>query len=92
MMRIRQIALLYTAMDKHLTVYPISTGDQLNVFATDEVSSIRVMDMNGNVLTAAENIYNKHKVLDIGKLPGATYIVEVTFLDKRISRSVFVKM
>ncbi len=79
-------------MDKNLTVYPISTGDQLNVFATDEVSCIRVMDMSGNVLSIADDIHNKHKVLDIGNLPGATYIVEVTFLDKRTSRSVFVKM
>jgi hypothetical protein len=79
-------------MDKHLTVYPISTGDQLNVFATEELSCIRVMDMGGNVLTITDDVHGKHDIMDIGNLPSATYIVEVTFLDRRTCRSVFVKM
>lgn len=80
-------------MDKSLTVYPISTGDQLNVFAAEDMCCIRVMDMAGNEMVNAKDIRCKQNVIDIGHMPGATYIVEVTFLNtKRTGRSVFVKM
>lgn len=79
-------------MDKNLTVYPISTGDQLNVFAADDISSICVMDMAGNVLANADGVCGKQNILDIRHLPGATYIVEVTFQNHKTGRSVFVKM
>jgi len=79
-------------MDKNLTVYPIPTGDKLNVFAAEDISCIRVMDMEGNVLATASEVGCKQNVVDIRHLPGATYIVEVIFLNSRTGRSVFVKM
>jgi len=79
-------------MDKTLTVYPIATGDMLNVFASELISSLKIMDMNGKVWLGLDNVKSKKNTIDIKQLPGATYIVEVLFADHRLGRSVFVKI
>ena len=81
-----------TIMDKQLVIYPISTGDELNVFSTEHIRGIRIMDMSGNVLIGKENFKGRQNTVDIKQLPGATYIVEVMFTDSRVTRSVFVKL
>lgn len=79
-------------MDKNLVVYPISKGDELNVFSSDEATVIKIMDMQGNVVSGPVYPNNKHSVLNIKTLPSATYIVEATFQSSKTSRSLFVKL
>lgn len=79
-------------MDKNLVVYPISKGDELNIFSTDITAVIKIMDMQGNIVAGPVHPNNRHCVLDIKKLSSATYIVEATFQNNKTSRSVFVKL
>lgn len=78
--------------EKSLTVYPISSGDELNVFAGAKMTQVRIMDMHGNVLieTSCEN--QKNCTLNIQPLDSNTYLAEVTFNDEHTERSVFVKL
>lgn len=78
-------------MDKNLTVYPISTGNELNIFSGENVSAVRIMDMSGSIVCGPLQLDGVHHKIDIKHLPHATYIVEVVFADKRTGRSVFVK-
>lgn len=78
-------------MDKDLTVYPISSGDKLNVYANNIFDTIRILDMQGNVVFTRQN-YSTHKgQVDIRELENATYIIEVKYPDEKTARSVFVK-
>ncbi len=79
-------------MDKNLTVYPISTGDELNVFSSADAAAVRIMDMSGNIVAGPVGVHGRQNKVSIKHLPGATYIVEVTFENSRTGRSVFVKM
>jgi len=79
-------------MDKHLTVYPIASGDMLNVFANDVFAGIRIMDMAGNIVYRDTNVSGASKQVDIKELANATYIIEVVYADNKTARSVFVKM
>lgn len=79
-------------MDKNLTVYPISSGDMLNIFSNEDFGRVRIMDMAGNVAYDAA-MFSAHKLqVDIGFLGRGTYIVEVEYTNKKAARSVFVKM
>lgn len=79
-------------MEKNLTVYPIASGDMLNVFANNEFSNIKILDMHGNVVCTAINIGGLQGSIDIRGLDSATYIVEVVYTDNKKARSVFVKV
>ena len=79
-------------MEKNLTVYPIASGDMLNIFANDAFDDIRIMDMNGNVVHAATNTGGVHSQVNIQGLENATYIIEIVYANKKTARSVFVKM
>ena len=79
-------------MDKHLTVYPIASGDMLNVFANDVFAGIRIMDMAVNIVYRDTNVSGASKQVDIKELANATYIIEVVYADNKTARSVFVKM
>lgn len=79
-------------MDKSLTVYPIASGDMLNIFANDNFADIRIMDMEGNVAISSINIEHNQWQIDITNLQRATYIVEVVYVSGKTARSVFVKM
>ena len=79
-------------MSKSLTVYPISTGDELNVFAAHDFTGIKIMDMDGNVVHDLTGICSSQKTLNIKELPNATYIIEVMYRDEKTGRSVFVKI
>jgi hypothetical protein len=81
-----------TLMDKSLTVYPIPTGNELNIFASENISTIKIMDMQGAVVYECTNTASKKNTVDIKHLPEATYIVEVAFENKKTGRSVFVKL
>ncbi len=79
-------------MDKNLTVYPIASGNMLNIFANDVFADVRIMDMAGNVVCTNKNSTGASCQVDIKELANATYIVEVVYADKKTARSVFVKM
>lgn len=79
-------------MDKHLTVYPIPTGNELNVFSTESIREIRIMDMQGGLVVSHTLAGVKRGVIDIKNLPGNTYIIEAVFENNKTGRSVFVKM
>lgn len=79
-------------MDKSLTVYPIASGNMLNIFANDNFAGIRIMDMEGNVALSSINIEHNQWQIDITNLQRATYIVEVVYVSGKTARSVFVKM
>lgn len=78
-------------MEKNLTVYPISSGDMLNIFANEDVGHIRIMDMAGNIVQDISKTGTKIQV-DISSLSRNTYIVEVEYVNRKTARSVFVKM
>lgn len=78
-------------MEKNLTVYPISSGDMLNIFANEDVGHIRIMDMAGNIVQDIAKTGTKIQV-DISSLSRNTYIVEVEYANRKTARSVFVKM
>ncbi len=78
-------------MDKNLTVYPISTGKELNIFSDDEIDHVKIMDMSGNIVYDRNSNHKTQNTIDIDHLENATYIVEVSFHNKRKSRSLFVK-
>lgn len=79
-------------MEKNLTVYPISSGDILNIFANDDFEDIRIMDMDGNVVHAVTNSGGAHSQVNIQELGNATYIIEIVYSNGKKARSVFVKM
>lgn len=79
-------------MEKNLTVYPISTGNELTVFATEQISAIKIMDMHGIVMYEAHSPDAQQNVIDIKSFPNDTYIVEVDFCNQRKGRSMFVKL
>lgn len=79
-------------MDKHLTVYPISSGDMLNVFSNEDFGHVRIMDMAGNVVYDAAMLLAHKLQVDISALVRGTYIVEVEYSNRKAARSVFVKM
>lgn len=79
-------------MDKNLTVYPIPAGNELHVFSAGNVLGIKIMDMQGNILYNRITTPASKNVIDIKKLPAATYIVEASFDNNRTERSVFVKV
>lgn len=78
-------------MNKNLTVYPISTGTELNIFSNDLISHIRIMDMAGNIVYDKAGENSTQSVIDIKDLASATYIVEVSYENASCNRSVFVK-
>ncbi len=80
------------SMDKVVKVYPIPTGNELNVFSTEEMREIRIMDLTGNVIYNCEVNDEKRNIIDIKQLPINTYIVEVLFAGDKSSRSMFVKI
>ncbi len=79
-------------MNKLLSVYPIANGDELNVFSSEPPVTIKIMDMEGTVIIGPMEYDLKHKHINIKPLPSATYIVEVTFVNNKTSRSLFVKI
>jgi len=79
-------------MDKNLTVYPIPTGNELNVFATESIMEVRIRDMQGGIVQQHVLSGVKRGVIDIKGLPLDTYIVEAVFENNKTGRSVFVKM
>lgn len=83
---------LDTHMDKNLTVYPIPTGNELNVFSTENIREIKIMNMQGLVVYENYSSSAKQNTINIKELPEATYIVEVVFENKKTGRSVFVKL
>lgn len=82
----------HPCMEKHLTVYPISSGNVLNVFAGGKLHSLRILDMHGNEAMVSGSIHSADIQVDISTLDNATYIVEVVYEDKKTARSVFVKL
>ena len=78
-------------MDSNLTLYPISTGNELNVFSELPIMQIKIMDMAGNLVDERLADPDTTHKIDIQHLPNATYIVEVLFLNNKSKRSVFVK-
>lgn len=79
-------------MEKILKVYPISTGNELNVFATEEMQEIKIMDLTGNIVHTCKANDKKKNTINIKELPTNAYIVEVFFNGNRICRSMFVKL
>lgn len=78
-------------MDSNLTLYPISTGNELNVFSEIPVKYVKIMDMAGSLIDECTVKAATNLTIDIQHLPNATYIVEVLFDNNRSKRSVFVK-
>lgn len=79
-------------MEKHLTVYPIASGDMLNIFAEHAFSQIRIMDMEGNLILDTLHTLSSSGQINIKSLSNATYIIEVVYNNNKTGRSVFVKM
>ena len=79
-------------MDKNLTVYPIASGDMLNIFASEEFGNIRIMDMAGNLVHNSTNQDGTCAQVNITSLASATYIVEVVQVNSKVARSGFDKI
>ncbi|RYD55806.1 MAG: T9SS type A sorting domain-containing protein [Sphingobacteriales bacterium] len=79
-------------LEKSLAVYPIPSGDELNVFTSDTMSEIRIMNMSGETIVRLPSASDQRKTINISNLPSATYIVEVAFSNNKTGRSVFVKI
>lgn len=79
-------------MDKTLKVYPIPTGNELNIFATENIAEVRIMNLSGNIVHHSMGKHTKTDIIDIRTLPVDTYIVEVLYDENRHSRSMFVKL
>lgn len=79
-------------MSNQLTVYPIPTGNELNIFATGNIAQVRIMNLSGNVVYAAAGKESNTDIINIKELPVDTYIVEVTCDDNKHCRSMFVKL
>ena len=78
-------------MKKHLTVYPIASGDMLNIFAEHLFTQIRIMDMEGNLIIDTKHSPANTVQVNIKSLSNATYIIEVAYNNNKTGRSVFVK-
>ncbi len=78
--------------DKDLAVFPIPTGNELNIFSTQNIREIKIMDMKGGVVCSFLLAGARQNVIDIKGLPCSTYIVEALFENDKTGRSVFVKM
>lgn len=78
-------------MAKLLNVYPISTGDELDIFANHNFNQVKIMDMAGNIVYNSQHKICSRCTLNIHALPYDTYIIEVSYLDNRTAWSVFVK-
>lgn len=79
-------------MLKNLNIYPIPTGEELNIFSSDDIQELKIMDMHGNLMFAGNSLHGSHNRIDIKNLPSDTYIVEVVFENEKTGRSVFVKL
>lgn len=79
-------------MLKNLNIYPIPTGEELNVFSSDDIQELKILDMHGNLMYTCNGLQGSHNRIDIRHLPGDTYIVEVVFINTKTGRSVFVKL
>ncbi len=79
-------------MHKTLNLYPIPTGEELNIFSGTDIQELTIKDMNGNVVYEGKNLHGSHNRIDITPLARDTYIVEAVFIDQKTSRSLFVKL
>jgi hypothetical protein len=79
-------------MSKNLKVYPIPTGNELNVFATGNIAELRIMNLSGNIVYTAKGHESQTEIINIRELPMDTYIVEVVCEDNKHCRSMFVKL
>jgi hypothetical protein len=79
-------------MSNNLKVYPIPTGNELNIFSTGKITEVRIMNLSGNIVYAAKGRESKTDIIDIKELPIDTYIVEVVCDDNKHCRSMFVKL
>jgi len=79
-------------MDKALKVYPIPTGNKLNIFSTEDIVEVRIMNLSGNIVYCSAGTHTKTDTIDIQELPMDTYIVEVLYDENKHSRSMFVKL
>ena len=85
--------ILHPEMDKDLMVYPIPAGSELNVFSTESIRTIKIMDMRGELFYSNDTHNGLHNIINIQLLPcDTTYMVEVCFDSGRNCRSVFVKL
>lgn len=78
-------------MNKNLTVYPISSGSELNIFANDNFIAVSILDMHGNVIKTYPSKPVSHTKIDISTLTRDTYIIQVHYSQNKVNRSVFVK-
>jgi len=78
--------------ENNLAVYPIPNGNALNVFTTETIKEIRIMSMSGDVLIHKNGIFHQQSEINIATLASSTYIIEVCFTNKKIGRSIFVKV
>lgn len=74
------------SFDTKIKVYPNPTSDYINIETTSEIKSVAVYNMMGQLVL--NSISNK---VDISNLSNGTFILEVTSIDGKKSRSKIVK-
>jgi hypothetical protein len=79
-------------MNNTLLVSLVANGTGLSISADEYPLTIRIMDMQGNVLVGPLDYYHKQKPIDIQSLPVATYIIEAHCHQNKTHRTVFVKI
>ena len=77
-------------MNNTLSVNMVANGSGLIISAIEYPVTIRIMDMQGNLLIGPIDLSHKQKPVDIQSLPMATYIIEAQCHQNRTHRTVFV--
>ncbi len=78
--------------ENRLSIYPISAGNELNVFATQPVSHIRILNLRGELMSDHDCPHTTHCIINIRDLPNATYFAEVDIDGEKPIRYAFVKL
>lgn len=78
--------------ENKLSIYPISAGNELNVFATQAIDHVRIISLQGEPMGEHQCPHTRHCILDIRSLPAGTYFAEVTIDEQRPLRYAFVKL
>ncbi len=73
------------------SAYPNPTVDVLNINVTEEVASLKVLNLEGKVVINNNSVNSSVINLDVNELAPGMYVYEVTTKDGAVARETFVK-
>ena len=74
-----------------LQLNPNPTVDVLNINVTEEVASLKVLNLEGKVVINNNSVNSSVINLDVNELAPGMYVYEVTTKDGAVARETFVK-